>query len=159
MTEYSLDPATAELRFRARGLWGALPVSGNFGQASGRLTLQKEATGTIEIRIDAASVDTGNTLRDRHLRAEDFLHTSVFPTITFLGDVSSARGGFRLTGLLTVRGRAVPHTLEVTSSEDGQTIIGLASTTIDLNSFDIFPPLRMTRRDVRLTLRGSFRSE
>lgn len=157
MTDYILDPDTVELRFRARGLWGAMPVYGRFTAATGGMTWQDGKPGTIDVSVEADSIDTGNRLRDGHLRAERFFHTARFPLITFRGQVSSAPGGVCLRGSLTVRGHEAPYTLHVGTSRDGQTLLGTAATTVDLNSFGFAPPLRMARRDVHLSLHGSFR--
>ncbi|MBY6364610.1 YceI family protein [Rhodococcoides corynebacterioides] len=157
MTDYTLDPATTQLRFHARGLWGAVPVTGSFGRAEGNLSLRDAAVGTIDIRIDAASIDTGLALRDRHLRAANFLHVERHPVITFRGDVSTTADGFCLNGSLTVRGHEVPHVLEVTTFGNTPDIAGALETTIDLNAFEFAPPFNMTKRDVRLELRGTFR--
>jgi polyisoprenoid-binding protein YceI len=157
MTEYVLDPTTADLRFHARGLWGAVPVTGTFGRASGHLTWHAGATGSVDIRVDADSIDTGIALRDRHLRGTEFLDTDRHPSITYRGDVSVAPGGLRLDGSLTVRGLESTQVVDVSTSEDGRNITGLVRATIDLNAFEIMPPFKMTRREVRLVLRGSFR--
>ncbi|MBY6364617.1 YceI family protein [Rhodococcus corynebacterioides] len=159
MTAYRLDPSTTQLRFRARGLWGAVPVTGSFGRAEGQLTLRERTAGAIEICIDAASIETGLCLRDNYLRGERFLHVREYPTIASSGAVSNAPDGLLLDGSLTVRGREVPQVLQVATFGASLDLSGAITEDIDLDAFEFTPPFGMVRRDVRLELRGAFRQE
>jgi polyisoprenoid-binding protein YceI len=40
-------------------------------------------SSTVDVRIDAASIDTGNPDRDAHLRSADFLHADRFAVLTW----------------------------------------------------------------------------
>lgn len=59
----------------------------------------------IEIIIDAASINTDNEGRDKHLRADDFFNTEKFPEIKFVGQQYKKVGKnkFKLTGDLTLK--------------------------------------------------------
>jgi len=57
---------------------------GLFRQTSGQIRIDPESrSGTIEIRIDAASLDTGFGLRDEVLRGADLFNVQSFPDIIF----------------------------------------------------------------------------
>ena len=57
---------------------------GRFNQTSGKVTLDPQsATGSIQIAIDTASIDTGLAKLEEHLRGEDFLDATRYPKITF----------------------------------------------------------------------------
>jgi polyisoprenoid-binding protein YceI len=58
------------------------------------------------VRVDVASVDTGDTNRDTHLRSADFFHGEEHPQMTFVSTRIESKGGneYRLIGDLTIRG-------------------------------------------------------
>src|SRR5688572_30880432 len=59
---------------------------GRFNKTTGRITVDTATrAGTVDVTIDANSVNTGVEKLEEHLRAEDFLNTSQFPAITFKG--------------------------------------------------------------------------
>ena len=69
----------------------------------------------VEAQIDAASIWTGDTARDEHLRQGDFLDVEKHPKIAFSGNrvrLDSAND-FKLTGDLTIRGITRPVTLDI----------------------------------------------
>jgi polyisoprenoid-binding protein YceI len=65
---------------------------------------------TIELAIDAGSVDTGNRTRDTHLRSDKFFHVASHPHVRFdstrVHDVGS--GVLHVVGRLEVAGKSVP---------------------------------------------------
>ena len=67
---WQLDPQRSSVEFRAGHVWGLASVIGHFDDFEGRLDLK--ADPAIELMINAASVQTGNPKRDRHLRSGDF---------------------------------------------------------------------------------------
>lgn len=81
---------------------------GRFNKTEGKVTLDAAAKkGSIEIRIDANSIDTGLDKLEEHLKGEDFFNTAKHPTITFKsGDVqfdgdkvAGARGELTMNGV------------------------------------------------------------
>ena len=68
----------------------------------------------------AASIDTGNTRRDTHLRSPDFLDSGNHPDITFTVDGIRRSGqGVAVTGALTVRDRTRPLSFDAAASVRG----------------------------------------
>jgi len=70
--EWVLDPRKSSIRLTSRSMWGLAPVNGVFREVSGNGTVTPggEVSGTVT--VTAASIDTGNTRRDTHLRSADF---------------------------------------------------------------------------------------
>jgi polyisoprenoid-binding protein YceI len=62
---------------------------------------------TVEITIDAKSINTRNERRDGHLKSNDFFAADSFPTITFKSRSVKRTGptSLDITGDLTVRGQ------------------------------------------------------
>lgn len=113
---YVVDPKHTYASFEIDHL-GLSTARGRFDRTSGSITLDPAAgTGYIEIVIDTASIDTGLAKRDKHLRAADFFNAEKFPTMTYVATTLRFEGN-RLTGAtgnLTMLGKTLPVTLEVT---------------------------------------------
>ena len=91
-------------------------VHGRFGNIGGKI-LWNDADITkssVDVTIDAASVDTGVSGRDADLKSPNFFDVAQFPTATFTS-TSVAKNGNKLTiaGNLTLHGVTKPVTLEV----------------------------------------------
>lgn len=89
-----------------------------FNGTTGKITLDRAArTGSVEVVIDATSVDTGHALFNGHIQGEDFFHTEKYPTISFRSTGVNFNGDkpASVAGNLTIKGITKPVTLEVTS--------------------------------------------
>ena len=87
---------------------------GRFNKTSGKITVDREArTGSVDVSIDAASVDTGDAKLGEHLRAADFFNAAANPTINFKGTKFNFDGDKVKTvdGELTMLGVTRPVTL------------------------------------------------
>lgn len=74
-------------------------------------------TGSVDITIDAKSVNTGYATFNEHIQGEDFLDTAKFPTATFKSTKVIFKGDkpVKVEGNLTLKGVTKPVTLTVTS--------------------------------------------
>jgi polyisoprenoid-binding protein YceI len=117
---WQIDPDHSSFQFKIRHLMVS-NVKGGFTKVKGAVTMDDKdiANLSVEVMIDAASVNTGHAQRDEHLRAEDFLDVAKYPTITFISKKVMKDGQDRLkvTGDLTIHG----VTREVTVSVEGPT--------------------------------------
>ena len=89
-----------------------------FDKTSGKIVLDRAAqTGSVDVTIDATSVNTGYALFNQHIQAEDYFDTAKFPTITFKSTKVKFEGGkpVAVDGNLTIKGVTKPVTLTVTS--------------------------------------------
>lgn len=91
-------------------------VKGEFGKTEGKVQLDDAdlSKSSVEVTIDAASVDTRDAKRDAHLKSADFFDVAKFPTITFKSTKVEAGkdGALTVTGDLTMHGVTKPVTLE-----------------------------------------------
>lgn len=111
---YTVDPLHTFPNFTISHL-GFSTMHGRFGKTSGKLTMDEAGkTGSVEVVIDAASVDTGFGKRDDHLRSPDFLNAVEFPDITYKSTKVTINGDkATVEGNLTIKGVTKPVTLDV----------------------------------------------
>ena len=81
-------------------------VRGRFAKWTGTIAFDEAAPerSSVEVSIEAASIDTGVAERDGHLKTPDFLDVEKFPAITFKSTrVARREDGFDVTGDFTIR--------------------------------------------------------
>jgi len=104
---YTLDPAHTRIGFVARHAM-VTKVRGAFNEFTGAAVLDgaNPENSTVQVTIQAASIDTRNAQRDGHLRGNDFLAMEEYPQITFTstGVRQSGETTFEVTGDLTIKG-------------------------------------------------------
>jgi polyisoprenoid-binding protein YceI len=115
---WELDPTHSSVEFSVKHMM-MTTVRGRFKQVRATLTGDEAHTDgcCVEAEMDVASIDTGTSDRDAHLRGPDFFDADRFPVITFRstrleGRPSSEGDRFRLHGELTMRDTSMPVTLE-----------------------------------------------
>ena len=76
---------------------------------------------TVEVTIDAASIDSRVAEFNEHLNGADFFNTAEYPTITFKSTRVTVTGDntFDVTGDLTILGTTKPVTLATTINKAG----------------------------------------
>jgi polyisoprenoid-binding protein YceI len=116
VSTWQIDPAHSAAQFSVRHMMIS-NVRGEFHNLSGKLLLdEKDITkSSIEVTIDATTVDTREERRDADLKSANFLDVANFPTMTFKSKSVSVAGEGRLkvTGDLTIRGVTKEVVLDV----------------------------------------------
>ena len=114
---YTIDPRHTFPSFEI-GHFGWSTQRGRFDKTSGKITLDRTAkSGTVEVTIDAASVDTGVRARDEDLRGEGFFDVEKYPTMTFKSTRVRFEGDkpVAVDGEFMLRGVTKPMTLTITN--------------------------------------------
>lgn len=118
---WNFDPSHSRVGFAVRHMLIS-KVRGAFNQWSGSVSLDESDVerSSVQVSIDAASIDTGEPKRDQHLRSADFLDAQEHPEITFTstGVSDLGDGSLKVMGDLTIRG--VTREVELTVSETGR---------------------------------------
>lgn len=113
---FKLDPTHSHVGFSVRHMMIA-KVKGEFTGVDGTLEVAEDpARSSIEVDIDASSIDTRDEQRDGHLKSPDFLDVEQNPSLIFRsGDITPAGGDrWHLNGDLTIHGVTKPVSLNVT---------------------------------------------
>ena len=119
-TEWKIDPAHSSAQFAVRHL-AISTIRGAFTKVSGTVQFddQDVTKSSVDVTIDADSVDTRVPDRDKDLRSERFFDVAKYPTITFKSKKveEAGPGKLKVTGDLTIHGT----TKEVVLDVDGPT--------------------------------------
>ncbi|BBC34536.1 YceI-like domain protein [Streptomyces graminofaciens] len=115
---WTVDPAHSSVAAMAQHL-GISSVRGRFTDFSASVeiapTPDEGTKSRVEAVIRAASVDTGNGMRDDHLRSADFLDVERHPEITYVstGLTPAGQDRWRVHGELSLRGVVRPVDLDL----------------------------------------------
>ena len=105
---WDIDQTHSNVEFVARHLFSTVPRRqlGQFGGVIATSPMTRRDS-TIEVTIEASSIETNLAEHNEHLRGEHFLDVDQFPTLTFastsitpVGDGSNGQ----IEGLLTIAG-------------------------------------------------------
>ncbi|MBM7438017.1 YceI family protein [Streptomyces sp. HB132] len=105
---WSLDPVHSSVAAVAQHL-GISSVHGRFTEFGGRIQIAENVQHSrVDAFIASSSIDTGNAMRDKHLRSADFLDVDTFPELTYRSRALTPAGPDRWTvhGVLTMHGIA-----------------------------------------------------
>jgi len=143
---WNFDKAHSSIGFSVRHMV-INRVYGHFSDYSGSVTFDGEdmSQATVNVTIQAASIDTDNEKRDEHLKSSEFFAVDQYPTITFMSEniIPGEDNTFTMVGLLTIKGITKEVTLEgemtgVLVDPWGNTRAGFhAETTINRQDFNV----------------------
>ena len=104
---WEIDSSHSSIHFSVRHLVIA-KVRGQFSRWTGSLQVPGGdfERASLDVTIDASSIDTGVADRDAHLRSGDFFDVESHPEITFTssGIKRTASDRLQVTGALTIKG-------------------------------------------------------
>jgi len=113
---FNIDPSHSFPRFEYNH-FGYSNQQHRFEKTSGKIVFDRAAkTGSVDVSIDAKSVNTGSALFNGHIQAADFFDTDKYPVITFKSTAVKFDGEkpVAVDGKLTIKGVTKPVTLTIT---------------------------------------------
>jgi len=143
-TVYKVDPDHSSVSFSIRHFVSNVP--GRFTDFDGTIQHDKQnpAASTVSFTAQAASIDTDNADRDKHLKSPDFFDVQKFPALTFTSTSVKPKDANTLdvTGDLTIHGVTKKVTIPVTllgtmATPKGQKAGFETSFTIDRKDYGI----------------------
>lgn len=142
---WKIDPGHSSVGFSVRHIFSKVP--GSFDTFSGTILYDpdKPAGGSVQVEIDAKSINTKVERRDNDLRSPNFFDAEKYPTITFVstGVKDLGSGKLEVAGNLTMHGVTKPVTLATTALGSGPAMNGQvragfeATVTLDRKEFGI----------------------
>jgi len=116
--KYEVDTKHTHPSFEADHFGGMSVWRGKFNKATGNIVLDREAkAGSVEVSIDASSIDTGVDDLNDHLKSKEFFEVEKYPTATYRGKLAAFKDGnpTEVQGELTLHGVTKPVTLKINS--------------------------------------------
>ncbi len=120
---WNVDPAHSSAGFSVRHM-GISNVKGHFSKVTGTVVLDDQdiTRSSVDISIDATTVDTGVSMRDGDLKGANYFDVAKYPTITFKSKGVEKNGDkLKVNGDLTLHGVTKPATLDVDGPSDAIT--------------------------------------
>lgn len=114
--KYNIDPSHTYPSFEVDHMGGLSTWRGKFNATSGTVTMDKEAgAGSLEVKIDAASIDLGHDKMNTHTKSADMLDVEKFPTATYTGKLTNFKNGAptEVDGTLELHGVTKPVKLKI----------------------------------------------
>jgi len=117
---FKITPENSTIKFYVKA---SVELQGDFEKWDATLTFTSTdvTTGVLDIKIQAATVNTGSGMKDDKLRSKDFFDVKNDPLITFKSTkvVQTGPNTFDVPGTFTIRGVSKPETLNLTTSGIG----------------------------------------
>jgi len=158
---FTIDPAHTYPSFEADHM-GLSYWRGKYKKTSGTVVLDRAAkTGSLDILIDAGSIDFGLDAMNAHAVKEDIFDVAKYPTVTYKSKTITFKGDqpFSIDGDLTLHGVTKPVTLMVTKFKcimhpmHKKEVCGAdASATFNRADFGITKGIPMFSPEVRLAI-------
>src|ERR1017187_2688241 len=102
---WSLDAAHSSAAFRHKTIWGLVTLHGLFSDLVGRAEGRPDGAARGRLDIGAASLNTKNAKRDKHLKSADFFNAEAHPRIIVdVRRATRAGGAVTASGELTAGG-------------------------------------------------------
>jgi polyisoprenoid-binding protein YceI len=111
--KYTIDSAHSRVGFEISHLVIST-VDGSFKDVRGDINLkEKFEKSSVKTTVEMASIDTGVTKRDDHLRSPDFFDVKKYPKMTFEStEIKGTPESFKMTGKLNLHGVTKPVTFD-----------------------------------------------
>ena len=117
---FVITPENSSVKFFVKA---SVALEGNFEKWDSTLTFTSPelSTGVLEVKIQAASVNTGSGMKDDKLKSKDFFDVKKDPLITFKSTkiVQTGPDTFDVAGNFTIRGVTKAETLNLTLNREG----------------------------------------
>jgi polyisoprenoid-binding protein YceI len=117
---FEITPVQSTIKFYVKA---SVELAGNFDKWDATLTFTSPdvTTGVLDIKIHAATVNTGSGMKDDKLKSKDFFDVEKDPLITFKSSkiVQTGPTTFDVPGTFTIRGVSKPETLNLRVSGIG----------------------------------------
>jgi polyisoprenoid-binding protein YceI len=145
-TSYEIDPNHSSISFAVKHML-INTVRGRFKEFAGQIQLEEDdlTKSSVDVTIQAETIDTGFPRRDDDLRGPGFLEVTKFPKITFVSSrVEKQSQNYVLVGILTMHG--VPKEVDIPFTYNGKMVDSAGRVRIGMEG-----SLAINRRDWGIT--------
>jgi polyisoprenoid-binding protein YceI len=138
--QYTPTDQGSSIVFRIKNFGFA--VDGSMSGIKGKIGFDPNALANaiFDVTLDASTINTGNEIRDGHLKKEDYFDVGHYPLIHFVSTHVTAAakgGGYLLSGKLTIKQQTKDISFPFVATALGNDYIFKGDLTIDRKDFDI----------------------
>ena len=154
--EWTLEGPASRIEFAVKHFWGLVTVRGGLTSFGGGAQVNSDGTITASLSIDAASIDSKQNKRDKHLHSGDFFDAERHPRIDVRVDEATLTSPSTATGRgqMTIAGHTEPVSFDATIalSIDGRQATVETTFDVDRTAFGMtWRPLHMAAPTARMT--------
>ena len=130
----------SEIKFAIKNL--GISTSGSISGIKGSINykLADPNSASFNVSIDANSVNTGNSLRDGHLKKESYFNVKQYPKISFVSknvSLNNTTHMLQATGTLTIKGVSKEITFPFMVSQQGDGLLFKATFPLNRKDFNV----------------------
>ena len=138
--QYSVTDQGSTVKFRIKNF--GLNSEGSFSGLKGHIGFDPGnlSGAAFEVSIDAASVNTDNETRDKHLRKEEYFDVQNHPRISFVSTsvkTAGKDGAYTMTGRLTIKETTKDISFPFTASRKGDDYLFTGEFKIDRKDYKV----------------------
>ena len=157
---WQLDPEQSTVEFRVPHFWHMITVRGWFDRLAGEGSVAPDGTVTGRITVDAASLNTKNKQRDKHLRSADFFHAEQHPQAVLTVSRAALTPAGQLAGEGTLAAAGTEEPIQFTADildASPDTVSLRAEITVDRSRFGMtWSPMRIASMDATGSVTARF---
>jgi len=140
IAQYKPDDKRSTVNFTI-GNFG-FDINGSFSGMKGVIDfdLQAPGNGSMNVTVDASTVNTDNSLRDRHLKEEGYFDVKHYPDIHFVSSkitTGGKSGSYLVLGKLTIKGISKDLSIPFTAVQQNSAVLFKGSFKINRKDFGI----------------------
>ncbi|MEO6733549.1 MAG: YceI family protein [Ferruginibacter sp.] len=117
---YTVTDAGSEAMFNIKNI--GLTVTGSIKGLQGKIVFDpaNPSAASFNVSVDAGTVNTGNSSRDKHLKKDDYFDISNYPKLHFTSTkVTGTTGAYIVTGQLTIKGVTKQISFPFSAKQEG----------------------------------------
>lgn len=137
----------SEIQFQVPYM-GVSELTGRFNEFAGEVDLaaDKKTASSLSVQISSSSIDTGNKMRDGHLKGSDFFESQQHPYISFKSSkiTMTKPNTYKAIGELTIKGIIKPATIDFTTTDSLKDTWGYENKFVKFKS-------TLNRKDYKIT--------
>jgi polyisoprenoid-binding protein YceI len=130
-------------------------AGGIFKTMSGTIFFDEQnlAASKFEVAVDAASLNTGNGLQNKHAKSDEWFDVARYPQITYSSDkITRSGNGFLVTGTLDLHGVKKPVSIPFSFQRNGNKGLFAGSFTVNRNDFHLGKPGEDVGEQIKIDL-------
>jgi polyisoprenoid-binding protein YceI len=118
-------------------------AGGVFRKFTGNIVFDEQniAGSVFDVTIDAASINTGNALQNKHAKSDEYFDVAKYPNIKYVSKkIVKTATGYQVTGDMDMHGVKKELAIPFTFRKTGTTAVFAGSFTVNRNDYHIGKP-------------------